>query len=63
MTNVHRRVRRLLRWYPSPWRARYGEEFAELLTAHIADEPHSTVPAPSTSCAKGWARAGETRSG
>jgi hypothetical protein len=27
------RAGRLLRWYPAGWRARYGEEFAELLLA------------------------------
>jgi len=39
VTSVDRRVGRLLRWYPPAWRARYGEEFAELLAAQIADEP------------------------
>jgi hypothetical protein len=34
-----RRVRRLLRWYPRSWRARYGDEFAELLRADLADRP------------------------
>ncbi|MDA8319994.1 MAG: hypothetical protein M0030_09350 [Actinomycetota bacterium] len=37
----HARARRLLRWYPARWRARYGEEFAELLTAEIAERPWS----------------------
>jgi hypothetical protein len=36
-----RRVARLLRWYPSSWRARYGEEFAELLLAEFAEQPRS----------------------
>jgi len=34
-----RRVRRLLRWYPGSWRERYGEEFAELLLADLAERP------------------------
>ena len=32
---------RLLRWYPRDWRARYGEEFAELLMADMAEQPRS----------------------
>jgi hypothetical protein len=36
-----RRVRRLLRWYPASWRRRYGDEFAELLLAEIAEQPSS----------------------
>ena len=36
-----RRARRLLRWYPARWRARYGEEFAELLIADLAERPRS----------------------
>jgi hypothetical protein len=35
-----RRVRRLVRWYPKAWRLRYGDEFAELLIADIAERPH-----------------------
>ncbi|HEY2639909.1 MAG TPA: hypothetical protein VGI66_08500 [Streptosporangiaceae bacterium] len=35
------RVRRLLRWYPASWRARYGEEFTELLLADFAERPRS----------------------
>ncbi len=35
------RVTRLLRWYPRGWRARYGEEFAELLAAEFAERPRS----------------------
>jgi len=35
------RAARLLRWYPRSWRARYGEEFAELLIADIAERPRS----------------------
>jgi hypothetical protein len=37
-----RRAQRLLRWYPRPWRDRYGEEFTELLIADIRERPHST---------------------
>jgi hypothetical protein len=36
-----RRVRSLLRWYPPSWRARYGEEFAELLLAEMEERPRS----------------------
>jgi hypothetical protein len=36
-----RRAERLLRCYPSTWRARYGEEFAELLVADISERPRS----------------------
>jgi hypothetical protein len=36
-----RRASRLLRWYPRDWRARYGEEFAELLIADIGERPAS----------------------
>lgn len=36
-----RHVARLLRWYPASWRARYGEEFAELLLADLAERPRS----------------------
>jgi hypothetical protein len=38
-----RRAARLLRWYPAAWRARYGEEFTELLIADIAERPHSAA--------------------
>ena len=31
------RVSRLLRWYPSDWRERYGEEFEEVLASSISD--------------------------
>lgn len=31
------RARRLLLWYPSAWRARYGDEFAELLAAELTE--------------------------
>jgi hypothetical protein len=36
-----RHAQRLLRWYPRSWRARYGEEFAELLIAEFAEQPRS----------------------
>jgi hypothetical protein len=36
-----RRAARLLRWYPAAWRARYGEEFTELLLAEFAERPRS----------------------
>lgn len=36
-----RHVRRLLRCYPPAWRTRYGEEFAELLRAELAERPRS----------------------
>ena len=36
-----RRAARLLRWYPRDWRARYGDEFAELLVADISERPAS----------------------
>lgn len=31
----------LLRWYPRGWRARYGDEFTELLIADITERPQS----------------------
>jgi hypothetical protein len=37
------RAARLLRWYPRGWRERYGEEFAELLVADMADRPRSAA--------------------
>ncbi len=40
---AERRARRLLRWYPAAWRARYGDEFAELLIADISDRPRSAA--------------------
>jgi hypothetical protein len=40
-TRVRRRADRLLRWYPREWRARYGDEFSELLVAEITERPHS----------------------
>ena len=35
------RAERLLRWYPRAWRSRYGEEFAELLIADLAERPRA----------------------
>lgn len=35
------RCDRLLVWYPKSWRARYGEEFAALLAAEMAERPRS----------------------
>jgi len=37
------RAARLLLWYPRAWRARYGEEFTELLISDIAERPRSTA--------------------
>ena len=39
MSDPADRAARLLRWYPRSWRDRYGEEFAELLTAEAQDRP------------------------
>jgi hypothetical protein len=36
-----RRAERLLRWYPRPWRDRYGTEFTELLISDISERPQS----------------------
>jgi hypothetical protein len=36
-----RRAQRLARWYPSEWRARYGDEFTDLLEQEIAETPHN----------------------
>ena len=36
-----RRAERLMRWYPKTWRARYGDEFGELLTAELSERPRS----------------------
>jgi hypothetical protein len=41
MTGADHRVRRLLRWYPAGWRERYGDEFAELLLADLAEQPRA----------------------
>src|ERR1700688_3954962 len=36
-----RRAMRLLRWYPKEWRARYGDEFAELLISDLSEQARS----------------------
>jgi hypothetical protein len=40
-TKSRRRAARLLSCYPREWRSRYGEEFAELLTADFGERPRS----------------------
>jgi hypothetical protein len=42
-TTAAGRAARLLRWYPAAWRARYGEEFTELLIADISERPRSAA--------------------
>jgi hypothetical protein len=37
--DMRARAGRLLLWYPPAWRARYGEEFAEVLAAEFAERP------------------------
>jgi hypothetical protein len=39
-SKVRRRAARLVSLYPREWRARYGEEFTELLLAEIEERPH-----------------------
>ena len=41
MSGPRERAGRLLRCYPRAWRARYGEEFTELLVADLAERPRS----------------------
>ena len=43
MNGPRERAARLLRWYPRAWRARYGEEFTELLIADLAERPRSAA--------------------
>jgi len=38
---VVRRATSLLRWYPKSWRARYGDEFVEVLVSDMAERPRS----------------------
>jgi hypothetical protein len=38
-----KRANRLLRCYPQVWRARYGEEFTQLLIDDITERPHSVT--------------------
>jgi hypothetical protein len=40
-----RRAKRLLRLYPRRWRARYGEEFTQLLIDDMSERPHSVTRA------------------
>jgi hypothetical protein len=42
VTTARQRTARWLRWYPREWRARYGQEFTELLVADMEERPHST---------------------
>jgi len=51
ISGAERRAARLLRWYPPAWRARYGDEFTELLLAEFAERPRS------------WRRAGDVARG
>ncbi|HUE06941.1 MAG TPA: hypothetical protein VMP41_05910 [Acidimicrobiales bacterium] len=39
--SVRQRAERQVRWYPKEWRARYGEEFTELLVAELEERPRS----------------------
>jgi hypothetical protein len=41
MANLERRAERLARSYPRQWRARYGDEFTQLLVDELADRPRS----------------------
>lgn len=41
MNSATQRAERLVRWYPAAWRARYADEFVELLAADIAERPLS----------------------
>ena len=38
---AERRARRLLRWYPTSWRDRFGDEFTELLISEFEEQPRS----------------------
>jgi hypothetical protein len=40
-TDLRRLVSLLVRSYPKSWRARYGDEFSELLLAEFSERPHS----------------------
>jgi hypothetical protein len=40
---LRRQARRLVRWYPREWRARYGDEFTELLVADLDERPHAPL--------------------
>jgi hypothetical protein len=39
--SAERSARRLVRCYPPAWRARYGEEFVQLLIEDMSERPHS----------------------
>jgi hypothetical protein len=41
MSSPERRAQLLLRAYPKDWRARYGEEFLQLLISDLQEQPHS----------------------
>ena len=53
-----RRAERLLGWYPRAWRARYGDEFTELLIADITERPRSWARAADVICGGITARIG-----
>lgn len=40
-SEVRKRAVRLVSWYPREWRARYGEEFVELLVEDLVEQPRS----------------------
>src|ERR1700748_2016923 len=40
---AERRARRLVRCYPPAWRARYGEEFVQLLVDEMSERPRSLL--------------------
>jgi hypothetical protein len=44
------RAARLLLWYPAGWRARYGEEFSELLAAELAEQSRSLRRTADVAC-------------
>jgi hypothetical protein len=41
MTDTQKRARLLVRCYPAAWRARYGEEFVQLLLDEMSEHPRS----------------------
>jgi hypothetical protein len=47
---VRARASRLLLWYPSRWRARYGDEFVELLAAELIERPRSLRRTADVAC-------------
>jgi hypothetical protein len=44
MRSPAQRARRLVRWYPRRWRARYSEEFMQLLIDDMAERARSLHP-------------------